>query len=267
MKEIYTLQVGEQGRTRLNILNSLYNNSTQQFLYKSGLKSGMTVLEIGCGTGEMACWIAKSIAPHGEVVAIDSDEKQLVIASQYADAQGIKNIKYKHMPVYDIATLEFNFDIIFSRWVLAHLVDPWKALTLMYAKLNNKGFLLAEVAQLDSCFCYPYAPALQKWYEVWTAVLLANGKDIQLAYKLPNIFLKLGCKNLNVELYQPVLKTFSEKLIISMNIREASSFILQDNIMTESSLKDLIDSLEKIAYEDNFISFVRNIQICGQKLT
>ena len=54
----YPIATGELDRQRLAIINNLYNPNIQQFITQQGLKPGMKVLEIGCGTGQMACWLA-----------------------------------------------------------------------------------------------------------------------------------------------------------------------------------------------------------------
>lgn len=75
MNKKYLLSTGESDYDRLSILSKLYNPLALYFLTDSGLKPGMTVLEIGCGSGHMACDIAKLVGPKGKVIAIDSSEK------------------------------------------------------------------------------------------------------------------------------------------------------------------------------------------------
>ena len=42
-----------------------------ELLEQSGIKKGDTVLDIGCGTGELTLEIAKRVGPTGKVIAID----------------------------------------------------------------------------------------------------------------------------------------------------------------------------------------------------
>ena len=48
------------------------------------LKPGMTVLEFGCGTGHMACEIAKAVGPAGRVIATDNSEAQIANCNRYS---------------------------------------------------------------------------------------------------------------------------------------------------------------------------------------
>jgi ubiquinone/menaquinone biosynthesis C-methylase UbiE len=56
------------------------------------LKEGMTVAEIGTGTGYFARRIAKVVGPTGKVLAVDIQPEMLVLLEKYAAEGGIKNI-------------------------------------------------------------------------------------------------------------------------------------------------------------------------------
>lgn len=263
--EVYTLQVGDEGKQRLSILNRLYNPSTQQLLINSGLRPGMKVLEVGCGTGELACWIATQVSPYGHVVAIDNSSKQLQLAKNIADKLEIKNITFILLSVYDLDQLTDSFDIIFSRWLLAHLLRPLEGLMAMYRRLKLGGSLVSELANLDSSFIYPKNPLLQRWYDVWTGVLKSEGKDIELGYKLPFILADMGCHPVNVALFQPMLSTFEEKASLGMDIKEAAEFIVKNKVATKQEVEQLVADLNAMAYKNIVLSSVRNIQIIGKK--
>jgi cyclopropane fatty-acyl-phospholipid synthase-like methyltransferase len=51
MTEKYCFTVGNEGQASLNILEKSFNDQTQYFLKKHGLRSGLSILDIGCGLG------------------------------------------------------------------------------------------------------------------------------------------------------------------------------------------------------------------------
>jgi tRNA (mo5U34)-methyltransferase len=65
------------------------------------------------------------------VVGIDWDEAYLAQARFAADANGAE-IEFRQMPVYDVATLGEQFDIVLFMGVLYHLRHPLLALDLLY---------------------------------------------------------------------------------------------------------------------------------------
>src|SRR5262245_58216403 len=103
----YTLQVGAKGEERLGIINELYNPSTMAALSDYLAKGARNVLEVACGNGQIANWMAKQLAPlGGSVLAVDISGEQLGIARQNAQAAGITNVEYQQLSVFDLGRLE-----------------------------------------------------------------------------------------------------------------------------------------------------------------
>lgn len=61
-------------------------------LQAMGLKEGMTVAEIGAGTGYFSRRIAKAVGPTGKVYAVDIQPEMLELLKKYAAQEGITNI-------------------------------------------------------------------------------------------------------------------------------------------------------------------------------
>ena len=73
----YPLCVGTEDQERLAILNEIYNPSSQEFI-KPALNRALRVMEVGCGHGQMAKWIAANIGKNdGSVLALDADPLQI----------------------------------------------------------------------------------------------------------------------------------------------------------------------------------------------
>lgn len=61
-------------------------------LREMGLKEGMTVAEIGTGTGYFARRIARAVGPTGKVLAVDIQPEMLSLLEKYAAEEGVKNV-------------------------------------------------------------------------------------------------------------------------------------------------------------------------------
>src|ERR1700752_4393831 len=90
----YVVQVGEAGKTRLDLLNNVFGPYSERFLNLAGLKNGMHVLDVGCGTGNMSCKIAELIGTTGSVVGIDNSAEQLLIAQEQAKKNKLTNTNF-----------------------------------------------------------------------------------------------------------------------------------------------------------------------------
>jgi ubiquinone/menaquinone biosynthesis C-methylase UbiE len=58
-------------------------------LRRAGLSAGMTVLDLGCGVGEVSIMSARLIGRRGKVVALDIDEGALETARSRADGRAM----------------------------------------------------------------------------------------------------------------------------------------------------------------------------------
>lgn len=91
--------------------------------------TGKTVLDLGCNGGFYAIEMKRRGAKR--VVAADSDERYLAQARLAADMSGA-DIEFRHMSVYDVASLGEKFDVVLFMGVLYHLRHPLLALDLIY---------------------------------------------------------------------------------------------------------------------------------------
>ena len=65
---------------RLMIQAEVLNPITERIAKKIGIAAGMRVLDLGCGTGDVAITIARLVGSSGSVLGIDQDEKVLETA-------------------------------------------------------------------------------------------------------------------------------------------------------------------------------------------
>ena len=160
-KEKYVFTVGEESVKRLEILDSVRGLKSRELLSTAGLKTGMRVIEVGCGTGSMTLWIAQQIGPKGEILATDIDEEQLEITKQRAEKLNIKNIKFLQWDVLQNLHLS-EFDLVYSRFVLVHTTNGSKAIQNMLNLLKDGGVIVCEEPDLSSLYSYPENVHFQK---------------------------------------------------------------------------------------------------------
>ena len=78
----------------MRLLNTVYGPSTERLITELDLLPGMSAADIGCGTGDVACWRAGHVGTAGTVVGVDISADQLVIARQRALAQGLTQLRF-----------------------------------------------------------------------------------------------------------------------------------------------------------------------------
>src|SRR5262245_45283790 len=91
--EHYILATGGKDVKRLRLLHEVYGPGTEAPFRRVGLRNGQRVVEIGCGSGNIACWVAEQVAPEGSVVAIDVAPDQIDQARRQAESRNLRNIE------------------------------------------------------------------------------------------------------------------------------------------------------------------------------
>src|ERR1700680_4822152 len=79
---------------RLKRQGRLISNITRHFLEAMGMQSGMRVLDVGCGVGDVTLLAARMVGPGGDVVGIDVDEAAVQMARHRAAGEELSNVQF-----------------------------------------------------------------------------------------------------------------------------------------------------------------------------
>ena len=113
---------------------------TERLLRDAGLRPGMRVLDVGCGTGDVALLAAELVGPTGRVIGVDRSPEVL----ETARARGVGVRGLLEFREHDITTLGIDdepFDAIVGRNVLMHQPDAVAAVRHL-ARLARPGGLV-----------------------------------------------------------------------------------------------------------------------------
>ncbi|KJV81266.1 methyltransferase domain protein [Rickettsia hoogstraalii str. RCCE3] len=265
--DTYYLEVGKKGEERLNILNQSMNESSCNFLSKMGLKSGMKVLELGCGTGQMAIFLAQQVMPLGTV---DNSVQQIEIAQKSAQEAGVNNIEFHVISANDINSLGLNntIDLVFARFLFAHLIERQSVLNTVKNVLKlETGVIVLQEPISSQKFCYPESPALNQLTALSVKVSKYFKKDINLGMKLIELYHNTGLKVLDYEYHDPLSKTKDEKLQFYRALVEAEPTVLKHNLAIEEEISNIKKGLIDLAEDDNvMVSGIPNVIIGGMNI-
>jgi 2-polyprenyl-3-methyl-5-hydroxy-6-metoxy-1,4-benzoquinol methylase len=117
--------------------------ATEHFLRDAGIASGMRVLDIGCGMGDVTLLLAQLVGPTGRVVSIDQDQASIETAQKRAAAVGLDNATFHRA---DILTFRDgkHFDAIVGRLVLEFVPDPIAAISRLCESLRPGGIMALQ---------------------------------------------------------------------------------------------------------------------------
>jgi ubiquinone/menaquinone biosynthesis C-methylase UbiE len=262
----YMLDVGHDAADRLTLLNQIYGPFSRAFLSDCGLRPGMTVLDVGCGTGTVTAWIATQVVPDGHVVGVDVGEEQLGVARQHAAERGLANVTFRALSAEALGAVGEQFDLVYSRFLLVHLERPELALREMLACVKPGGVLASDEQELAAACCVPDSSAFSRSVDL--VYQLARAKNLNFDYGSSTFgtFRALGCQDVSLRVVQPALTTMQTKRLWPQFFVEARASIADSGLVSAAELDDIIDGIEAIAADDDYaILAMRNHQVSGRR--
>tara|TARA_B110000027_G_scaffold127366_1_gene146624 strand:+ start:3169 stop:4068 length:900 start_codon:yes stop_codon:yes gene_type:complete len=98
------------------------------------------VLEIGCGTGQLAIYFA--LGTNNRVVGLDPTIESLELAANFSKKNNIENIDFVNADIFDDVLTDNFFDFIWCNGVLHHTKDPYEAFRILIKSLKSEGYVL-----------------------------------------------------------------------------------------------------------------------------
>jgi SAM-dependent methyltransferase len=145
------------------------------------LRSGMSLLDVGCGPGTLTCDLADRVGP-GPVLAVDVAGDVVEEARATAAERGTANVTFEAV---DFRSLDGTFDVVHAHQVLQHLTDPVGALRRMAELTRPGGVVAVRDADYPAKTWYPASDRLERWRELYLAVTARNGAQAGAGRRLP----------------------------------------------------------------------------------
>lgn len=129
----------------------------------SGVRTGMQVLDIAGGTGDLTAQFSRRVGPSGKVVLADINQAMLDVGRDKLRNMGIVgNVDYVQANAEELPFEDDRFDIITIAFGLRNVTDKQKALESMFRVLKPGGRLLV----LE--FSKPVPPMLSQAYDFYS---------------------------------------------------------------------------------------------------
>lgn len=129
------------------LLDSGYRRRIQppeQLVERSGVKKGMQVLDLGCGSGAFTTFVARAVGQKGKVYALDIQADmltQLENKLSRPENKNIKNIKLIEGNAYELPFDNGSLDLVYMVTVLQEIPDRNRALHEVKRVLKPGGIL------------------------------------------------------------------------------------------------------------------------------
>ena len=187
----YVLGHSDRELTRLAVQARLVDPITRGFLCDAGISSGMRVLDVGSGAGDVALLAADLVSDKGEVIGVDRAPAALATARKRASASSLHNVSFREGDPANM-TFEKPFDAVIGRYVLMFQHDPVAMLRGVAAHVRPGGLVVFHEPDWDSARSFPPVPTYDRCCRWIVETLRLGGADPRMGIKLHATFVAAG---------------------------------------------------------------------------
>lgn len=177
---------------RLEQQGEVFKPLTRQLFAEAGITTGMKVLDLGSGTGDVSLLAAEMVGPTGRVVGVDINPAVVATARERAQAGGMTQVTFIASDIRDIE-LEHDFDAVVGRFILMYPANPVATLRTALHALRDDGLaVFSEVNIPAGVASFPRSPLHQLLGRCVHDTFARGGVELAMGWKLYQTFLDAG---------------------------------------------------------------------------
>lgn len=191
----YLLGHSQNELERLDIQGELYRDITTRAFREAGIEEGMSVLDIGCGTGDVSLTAAEVVGRSGSVLGIDRGAEAIAVAHGHSISRGLEHVSFDVSEIDDFEDSR-DFDALVGRFVLMHQRDAVATLTAALRALRPGGIVVMIESYMEilmsGVHSEPHSPLYDEIVRWKSAVVQGAGADLRAGARLRRTFLDAG---------------------------------------------------------------------------
>jgi ubiquinone/menaquinone biosynthesis C-methylase UbiE len=261
----YIIRGGDQGRARLAVISRVLAPVTDALLDRFEPLAGKTVLDAGCGGGDVTFELARRVGANGRVLGFDLDEDKLAAACEEAAKLGLANVEFHRASVLDPWPAR-DASLVHIRFVLTHLKRPEDMLARAMEALKPNGVLVVEDIDYGGPFCDPPSEAAERYWQLYVAAAQARGGDPFIGRRLVRLLEGAGFADVEADLVQPFGRSGDIKQIWPLTLAAIADTIVAAGVATKGAVERIATDLAAYAARpDTTMSTPRIFQAWGRK--
>jgi len=187
----YALGHSPRELDRLSKQAELMEPFTRRLFEQAGIGSGMRVLDVGSGAGDVALLLRELVGPEGKVVGTDRSTEALQRAQERSAALGYANVEFVQGDPVEM-TFDQPFDALVGRFVLMYYPNPADALRQLARHIRPGGAIAFQESDNSGARTYPPQPLFDRLFELMQKALEISGAEPRMGLKLYPTFIAAG---------------------------------------------------------------------------
>lgn len=240
---------------------------SRAFLAMSGLREGIRVLEVGCGAGGMTPWLSRTVGRSGRVVALDIDPEQVERARRNVRESGLDNVDVVEMSVDDVMELGGEFDLVYGRFLLMQLPNPFGTLERLLSCVRPGGIVALDEPNQEADLAVPPCPPCEQANRIFLEFADRVGIDFRVGDRLYSMLLRLGARIRVAHVCQPIIPVRDAVQMFAHGLLDSESTLLESGVVTQEMFEQTLAALEAWpASETDCYALSRQVQISAERV-
>lgn len=164
----YPLSLSAAEVARLERQGARFAPATVRVFEAAGVRRGMRVLDVGCGTGESSLLVASLVGKTGSVVGVDRDGGALAVARGRVAGQAGAPIDLVEGDLHSMPLAGRPFDAAVGRFVLMFQQDIATSVGSIATHVRPGG--IVAFVEIDRTPTFPSRPQLPLWEQIGALV-------------------------------------------------------------------------------------------------
>jgi ubiquinone/menaquinone biosynthesis C-methylase UbiE len=187
----YVLGHGSDEHRRLMLQSRFVGELTETVFMRAGLAPGMSVLDIGCGAGDVSFLAAAFVGPTGKVLGIDQSPESVALATERAKSAGLTNVRFE-VGVLENLQQKGPFDALVGRLILLYLKDPAATVRKLAELVRPGGVVVFQEMEMGTARAAPDVPAFARCGGWIVEAFRRAGVETSMGSRLFSIFKQAG---------------------------------------------------------------------------
>lgn len=195
----YALGTGTAEIVRLGVQHKLWSADAFALWDRAGIRTGQTVLDIGCGPGYTTFDLAGLVGPKGKVVAVDESARFVEHLKARQKSAGDTTIDARVGDVQQLDLPPSHFDAAYERWVLCFVKNPEAVIRGVARALKPGGvFAIQDYTYYEGILLAPDSAPFRRFARVVAEAWREHGGDTDIGMRLPTLLARQGLKVLEI---------------------------------------------------------------------
>ena len=189
---IYVMGRSADETLRLQERARFFEPLTRHLFQEAGISTGMRVLDIGSGPGDVSFLAAELVGPTGSVVGVDPNPEVVRTAIRRAEASSLVHVSFKVGDIRDLA-LDQEFDAVVGRLVLMYSADPSATLRSALRYVRPHGLAAFHEMNLGApVWSEPISPLHQLLARCVSEAFARSGVEMAMGTRLYEVLVAAG---------------------------------------------------------------------------